>query len=68
MSAASASGDASVLSALRAAAGRRVLPMAIAPLVGETVGRVSDSLQRLRRAGLPQASLGGWVAVEEPRP
>ncbi|WP_375275325.1 hypothetical protein [Methylorubrum thiocyanatum] len=41
--------------------------MRIAPLVGETVGRVSDSLQRLRRAGLAQAGLGGWVAVEEPR-
>ncbi|MDE4912235.1 hypothetical protein PQI07_16260 [Methylobacterium sp. 092160098-2] len=68
MSAASSARDAAVLAELRAMGGLGALPMTVAPRIGETVGRVSDSLQRLRRAGLVRFSAPYWTANEEPRP
>ncbi|GJD65647.1 hypothetical protein [Methylobacterium frigidaeris] len=68
MSAASRARDEAVLAELRAIGGRGALPMTVAPRIGETVGRVSDSLQRLRRAGRVSLDAPYWTAKEEPRP
>jgi DNA-binding MarR family transcriptional regulator len=68
VSAASRARDDAVLAELRLIGGRGALPMEIAPRLGETIGRVSDSLQRLRKANLVRLDAPYWTAIEEPRP